>query len=87
MSTQSPSKREELIQHYGMNLAHQALWSPDTIRQIADCALACCHAEQKPIPIKCSDCRQPIMATVYYHEERPICGICLCGKEEKGDAP
>ena len=30
---------------------------------------------------RCSDCRQPIMATIYFHEGKPICGICLCGKE------
>ena len=42
------TKREELIREYGLKLAQQALWSPGTVRQIAEHALTHCEA---PAPV------------------------------------
>ncbi len=41
------TKREELIREYGLKLAQQALWSPGTVRRIAEHALTHCDV---PVP-------------------------------------
>lgn len=38
------TKKDELIQEYGLKLAQQALWSPVRVREIAECALSHCDA-------------------------------------------
>ena len=48
--------REELIQHYGLKLAQQALWSPETIKQIAEHALTHCTKPAATTTPPCPHC-------------------------------